>query len=81
MREDCYTMKEVPAFEYKQFIHFYQRISPSKRMKYKRQGDRIVVRSKDQKMVCIEHHFLGMQKYEIEEGWYKKFKARWRYEQ
>ena len=75
------NMVEVPAHEYKQFIHFFQRISPSKRMKYKREGERIVVRGLNRETICIEHHRLGMQKYQIEENWYKEFKARWRYEQ
>lgn len=69
-------MIEVPPYEYRDFIIYFQKISPSKRMKYKREGNKNVVRhwiTKEE--VCIEYHKMGMSKFEISEKWYNKFKG------
>jgi hypothetical protein len=69
-------MIEVTPYEYREFIMFFQKVSPSKRMKYKREGETIKGRDWITKeIVCIEYHKLGMSKFEISENWYNKFKG------
>jgi hypothetical protein len=69
-------MIQVPPYEYREFILFFQKISPSKRMKYKKEGETIKVRHWETKeVVCIEHCKLGMLSFEISENWYNKFKG------
>jgi hypothetical protein len=68
------TMIEVTPFEYREFILYFQKVSPSKRMKIKREGERRIVKDLSNQQVCVEHHRLGMSQFQISEDWYKKFK-------